>query len=541
MVKQKVNSSLQALNKLSDDDLALLSFSLPLQYGSGVEVDSSKDADGFSISGKDKYIKYTREQLQEECWNKFNTSPHLNTAVRGEVGRHAGFGFEITSELREIQDVIDEEYYDQRNRLYNFLPKYVGRAIIEGELFLNLTVHDDSFIEIDFVDPGVISGGTGCKDGILYHPSKTLMPVIYNVNGQDVNGLAVNEQIPSINVARYPNILSEIKGAVGAGAISEELLQNSKTPKTKFKGIGGFKRFIVSWDRSFISDRNIPYLRTVIEWLNFYEQLKKYEIDHKKSSGSYLWIVTIEDPKAFRTWLGMTDEDRRKTGIMAKKSPGSTIILPPGMKMVASNPNLPKISDSDTDILHMITSGLNEPEDIATGQSKGTFASVKASRGPMSDRTADELSYFERYLKHDLFSAFFFLKSAVGSFPSEFKRREAIDFKKGGEPVFENVKKKPEFLIEIQFPASEINDSADKASALLGVKHGSLYDTLGIPNQRIAKKLGFGNYKKMRLEQQTEEEIYPELAPPVDAGNQQLEPNAIKPTLKKKAKGGANE
>jgi hypothetical protein len=140
------------------------------------------------------------------------------------------------------------------------------------------------------------------------------------------------------------------------------------------------------------------------------------------------------------------------------------------------------------------------------------------------------------------------LKASVGSFPFDFKRREAVDFKKGGEPIFENIKKKPEFLISIQFPASEVNDSADKASAYLGVKHGSLNDVLGIPNRIIAKKLGFGNYKKLRLEQQTEEEVYPELAPPVDAGGQQLEPNVVvkdkkqvmpieKPILKKN-KGG---
>jgi hypothetical protein len=287
-----------------------------------------------------------------------------------------------------------------------------------------------------------------------------------------------------------------------------------------YKELGGMSKFIVSWDRSFISVRNTSYLRTTIEWLNHYEALKKYEIDHKKSSGSYLWVVSIEDPKSFRIWLSLSEEEKRSTGIMAKKTPGGTLIMPPGMKLTAVNPQLPKISEADTDILHMITSGLNEPEDVSTGQSKGTFASVKASRGPMSDRISDEVSYFERFLKFDFYASIFWLKSKVGKMAESFKIRRAIDFKTtNGEakPIFEYVKKKPEFLININFPVSEVIDAETRARAYLGVKHGSVYDTLGIPNTEIAKRLGFGSYKKMRLDQATEEETYPELQATLDA------------------------
>jgi hypothetical protein len=528
----KVKKATDVLESLTDEQLLALQFTMPWQYDA--EVSGYKDPDGFKSDSKSK-LKQSREVLQTECWNKFNTNPHLNTAVRGIVGRLAGAEFEISSEVREIQDTLEDEWFDPRNRLYNFMPKYVGRSLIEGELFLCLTVNPDSFIEVDFVDPSAIVPGNGSDDGVFWHPTKTTMPVAYNIE-MIVNGIKMTTQIPSVFVARYPDILPLTKKVSGY-VIDDNLLNDSRDSSNKYKSIGGFKRFIVSWDKSFITGRNIPYLRTVIEWLNQYEMLKKYEIDHKRSAGSYLWIVTIEDPKAFRVWLGMSDDDRRKTGIMAKKTPGSTLVLPPGMKAQVLNPNLPKISEADTDILHMITSGLNEPEDVATGQSKGTFASVKASRGPMSDRTSDEVSYFERFLKYDFFGNIFFLKASASSFPFDFKVREVVDFKKG-EPVFEYVRKRPEFLLDIVFPGSEVNDPEVRAGAYLGVKHGSLYDTLGIPNKVIAKKLGFGNYKRLRMKQATEEDLYPELAPPVDAGGQQQEPGTVKPVLKKQQKGG---
>ena len=201
------------------------------------------------------------------------------------------------------------------------------------------------------------------------------------------------------------------------------------------------------------------------------------------------------------------------------------------MKLKVNNPNLPNISDTDTDILHQITSGLNEPEDVSTGQSKGTFASVKASRGPMSDRTADEAEYFERFMRHDFFSAVFFLSSAVSKFPKTFKVKEAVGFVKK-KPIFKEVDRLPETLIDITFPTSEVVDYESRAKALMGVKHGSTHDTLGMPFSTIAKKLGFSNYKRLRLVAATEDEEYPELISPDD--QESVEEKKLEPPKKPK-------
>ena len=173
-----------------------------------------------------------------------------------------------------------------RNRLYTFWSKYTGRAIVEGELFLCLTVHRDGFIEVDFIDPSNIAGGG--EDGIIYHPNKATLPLFYYVtpptNTSKTNNGAI--LVPSIFVAYYPELVKV------AEDLSKDLLKDSKG--NGYSKLGGFKRFIVSWDRSFITRRNVSYLRTIIEWLNQYETLKQYEIDHKKSAGAYLWVITME-------------------------------------------------------------------------------------------------------------------------------------------------------------------------------------------------------------------------------------------------------
>lgn len=489
---------------MTDEELLENAFSTPWQYE---PTDRPyRDPDGFlNISSLIKEDSHgTRKALQEYCWNKFCQNPQVNTNVRGVVGRITGFGFEVSCDIQEIQDVLDEIEFDPRNRLWDNWRQYVGRSNIEGELFLCLTCHTDGFVEIDFIDPGVVDGGNDY--GIIFHPKKPQMPLFYCIS--DKNGHS--EQIPSINIARYPDLIEVAKEDPHFKPGEQK---NSKNKKKVFKQFGGYYRFVINWDKGFVTKRNISHLRTVMQWLTHWEDLKKYEIDHKKSAGAYIWVVQFEDIKSWIQWLKLTDEQRAKTGIAAKKTPGGTMVLGPGMKMTAQNPNLPSISGTDTDILHMVTSGLNEPEDVTTGQSTGTFASVKASRGPMSDRISDEVAYFERFYRYDFWANIFFLKSKISNFPDHFNVKEAYDFTDADppEPVFKKMKRKPERLIEVTFPTSETNDYEATARGLLGVKHGSTNKTLGIPNQLIAKKIGFGNYKKLRLQQATEDARFPPL------------------------------
>jgi hypothetical protein len=488
---------------MPDEVLRSMKFSMPWQYDSTVE--SGRDEDGFpSLPGLTKRGEepdiYT---LQEYCFDKFGKNPYVNTAIRGHVGRMVGFGFETTSEVWEIQEAIEEIENDPRNRLYYWWPKYLTRFNIEGELFLGLTVHDDGFVEVDFFDPATIKGGGDSGCGILYHPGKPQMPLLYYVTVGSEKKI-----VPSIFLARYPELIEQVSKD---SSYSAKLLSSSKARGRAFKSLGGFRRFIIGMDKGFITRRAVSYLRTTIEWLNHYENLKKYEIDHKKSSGAYLWVFSFEDVRAFKTWLTLSEEEKRKTGIGSKITPGSRLVLPPGMTCEVKNPNLSAIKDQDTDILHMVSGGLNEPEDIMSGAAKGTYASVKASRGPMSDRTSDEIAYFKRWYLHDFWGSIFFLKAAINKMKPTFKVKEAVGFDDEQEAIFKNVQRKPEDLVDVSFPISEALDYEKRTGAVLGVKHGPMSESLGIPHSVLAGMLGFSGYGRYRLKKATEDEKYPKL------------------------------
>lgn len=476
---------------------------------------AARDADGFEIKGSgltvDSVGNLTRKELRAKIWDKFHSNPHVNTSTRDMVGRIVGEGYQTISEIPEISEVIDETEYDYRNRLYDYWPKYLTQAIIGGELPLCLTCHKNGFIEVDFVDPDLIDEGQA-DQGIIFHPNKTRMPLIYCLKDSKKN---YDEHVPSVYLARYPNLLSEV-AQYQKGFENAKLKESRKYYRNKeFKKIGGFNRFIVMWDLGLMTSRSRSHMQTILIWLNYWETLKKYEIDHKKSSGAYVYIVKFENVKSWLKWLSLTDAQRAATGIAAAKSPGGTLVLGPDMSIEVKNPTLPKISEGDTDIMQMISSGLNSPMDMLTGMANGPYASVKASRAPMSDRGANERTYFERWLVNDFWGNIFYLKSAISGFPSKFKVKEATKWK-GKNPVFETVSKRPEQCMEVLFPTSAIDEIESITKALLGVKHGSLKDVAGIPYEMILKRLGFRGYGRLRLMEATEKNKYPETMPSVD-------------------------
>lgn len=498
------------LMKMPDEVLRRISFSMPWQYSTSSDNDRV-DPDGFDQ--KSFSSKYTRERTQDESWNKLHENPQVNTSIRGQTGRLTGFGFETTSEIFDIQEEIYDTELDPRNRLYNFWPKWISRFFTEGELFLILTLHTDGFVEVDFLDPKNISEKGDDDTGIIFHPDKWLFPLFYMIF-DDSKTKKLVQQIPSINIARYPNL---VRVAAKHKDYNRKYQQKSRSRKHIYRSLGGYFRFVVAWDRGFMTRRSVSYLRTVLEWLNHYENLKKYEIDHKKSSGAYAWVFTFEDPRAFKLWMSLDDSEKRKTGIAQKITPGSRLILPPGMSVEAKNPNLTSIKEQDTDILHMVGSGLNESEDIMMGSSGQKLGAIKASRGPMSDRISDEIAYFDRFQKYDFWSSIFFLKSAIERFPKLFKVKEAYAFDQNQEPLFKEVARRPEMLIDIQYPMSEALNFEDRAKGLLGVKHGPVAESLGIPNSTIARQIGLGGYGRKRLQKATEDDKYPELVYNIDS------------------------
>lgn len=502
---------LAELDSLSDAALNHLMASTPWQGNPPGDLAPSlstrplMDEDGFSIgagvSGELSYVNFAR--LQEMCWQKFETNPFVFTTVLDVTGRLAGYGFSQHSSYPRADAMMGDTWTDPRNNLVMNFSKYMARSFIQGELFLPVTLHPDGFVEVDFMSPSVIKGFDN-GSGILMAEGKPMFPLMYRIEENTGN----EKFIPSINLAYYPELWSQVKKNKHF-KMSKVFGSGQSDPA--YKELNKCRTYMVQFDQGFVTQRNVGRVRVTLEWLEYYTDLKKFEMDHKKSSGAYLWTIAIEDRQAFRMWLAMSDEEREKTGLLQKKVPGGTVMLPPGFTMSCNNPNLSSISNQDSDILRMISAGLNTPEDVMTGSNAGqTYSGAKLSRGPLADRIKDHVVEVDRWLIHGFWRGALWLHHKATGMPWEYKIRKAYKFE-DKKPKFKNIMTEAHKTIEINFPISEMGDLEAKARAFMGVKHGSVIETLGLSRTEVANSMGTQNYHQSRLDLATEDERYPKL------------------------------
>ena len=506
----KYDDVLSELDGLSDEALSHLMAATPWQgsppgdLAPSVTQRPAVDEDGFmvgtSFSGDLSYTDFSK--IQSMCWYKFQTNPFVFTTVLDVTGRLAGYGFSQHSSYPRADDVIEEVWTDPRNGLISNFSKYMARSFIQGELFLSVTLHPDGFVEVDFVSPSVVKGFDN-GSGILMAKGKPMFPLMYQIQESSGN----TKFIPSINLAYYPELWKQVEGNKN---YQKSKLVGKRKGKA-YKELRDQQTFIIQFDQGFVTQRNVGRVRVTLEWLEYYTDLKKFEMDHKKSSGAYLWAITIADRQAFRMWLAMSEEEREKTGLLKKKVPGGTIMLPPGFTLECNNPKLSSISNQDTDILKMISAGLNIPEDVMTGSSTGqTYSGAKLSRGPLADRIKDHVVEVDRWLIHGFWRGVLWLNHKATGMPWKYKVRKAYKFE-NQKPKFKNILTEAHKTIEINFPISEMGDIEAKARAFMGVKHGSVVETLGLSRTEVANSMGTQNYHQARLDLATEDDTYPEL------------------------------
>ena len=442
-------------------------------------------------------------ELRAACWEQYHNSPFVKTAVDDNAGAIAGEGFELSSPIIEIDDILFKMHEDFRNKLYHRWKTYIRHRSVTGEMYLIFTVHEDSekFIEVDYVSSEKICG-SGFEDGIIYHPDKTLMPLIYSIEQE--NGTYI--QIPSINIAYAPNLL---KIAKKSDHYNKKELKGSKSGNPD--KLGGFKRFIVSWEGSLLTRRSSSYYRTVIIWSNLYTLLKMIEIDHKRAMATFAWIAQPADMEAWTLWCNLTEKQQKDSGLTGPKPPGSTLVSLPGWSVDCKSPQLPSIDGGDSDIQEFMVAGLNTPSDVVTGSSKGTYASVKESRGPWGDRIVSAQQDFRNFLTYDFGKAVLFIHQEVFGLKKVYMKKKAVGFDKKKKPIMKNRPQRINELITVTLPVFSSSGYGELVKALCGVKHNGLNQGLGIALETIAKKLGFANYEQMRLQAETENFHYPKL------------------------------
>lgn len=501
----------------------------------GVPINSGASLFGILTGASENELgSVTLTMLRDECWRQFRINPFVGTATRDSVDSLVGDGFRVWSKIPEIQKIIKRESFDMRNRLWHRMRQIVTAYEVTGENFIALTCDPtDKFVHIDYVEGSSISGIDEHGHGIISHPEKTRMPLFYHVRnpGRD-NGYTL---VPSINLAWYPHLHDVAKKQPG---YDQKLIEPHRHVGDKFAKIGGFKRFIIDRESDMVCTRNISHLWSVLIWANFYTLMKSVEMDHKRALASFLWVLKAETPEAWDVWDKMTPEQKKQTGLYGHKAPGSLIIPPPGFGIECKAPQLTNITGSDNDIREMMGAGLKQPMDVVTGNAEGkNFGSVKASRGPWSDRILGGQSYFRSWCVHDVWRQILFLHQKLYGLTENFEVREAVRYEEK-KPIFEIVSKEAWECISVNLPMFTSGNLTDLRGLYLGSKPAGLSELFGVSKELILSKLGISDYHQERLRRETEQSEYPETMPEGMSGEQFQEDQLGRPVNSVNTGGG---
>lgn len=452
-------------------------------------------------------------ELHGEVWRQYEESPFVGTSVRDTVGFLTGQGFGISSGEGDVDDLIYETNEHFANKLYRRFKAYALQRCVSGELHLILTVNPRArggkgLVEVDWADPKEITG-------IRFHPRKTRMPLLYRLGSGEGA-----ELVPTIDVIHDPSLLAAARSdkcpVYGTCPVDPEQLAGLKRRDPKLKPLGGYRRFIVEWEGSSLTKRELSTLRSVIVWSNFYTLLKLIEIDHKRAMSAFVWNLDFTDAASFESYLAIPPEKRAEMGLEKPKKTASTVITPPGASLKAVCPQLPSLSGQDTDIKEAMVGGLNQPSDAVTGTSDGTYASVKASRGPWGARMQDVQEEFRRFLVHDLYGNIVTIHRAIFGLNPSHSGPRVVGFDEKQQPIVKIRPLRIDELILVDLPLFDAGDFEKMVKAWLGTKHPGAANALGISNAFVARRIGIHNYTRERMLFETERKTMPALEKSID-------------------------
>lgn len=384
----------------------------------------------------------------------------------------------------------------------------------EGELFLLLVYDGDGRATVRVLEPSRI--GKGSYDGVLSDPDDVTNSLFYEY----YNSKSTSELIPDIRIAFDPTL---IKAAQSLSKFDVKKIQKSKG-SNKFKNIGGFRRFIIHWKNiTGIPEykRDVSALSTTLESINLFWSLLKVQIDTKKAQCKYVNIITFSDSPqgriAYGLWSIMTDDEKKTSGIKAGYTPGSTVILMPGMNMDIKSPQLARLSGENQDILNIAGAGARSPQDLFQGNiGDATYSSLRISRSPLQMEIETLQHKLKNFLKYEFLRSVFYVGSKVGDFPAYFFKDIVTDVKQGVGEI-DKIKVEPCELVNVTFPHIVFDERFEgKVNAYLGSKHAGL-SGIGISDSRIAEEMGIDDLGRQRKNQMLERKVFGEPKLPPDA------------------------
>jgi len=348
----------------------------------------------------------THRELSRMAWSAVMTNPIAAREIFYKTVFVAGKGLRSTSQIPEIQKVLDEFWTSTRNKIPYYFPMYINRYNIDGEVFFALFVDKQSGkVTLRDIEPQEITE-------ILYDPDDIAVPVYFRrqfvktLGAKGTNTTTEMKDIwyKSVDCIQHPQLEKEVK-----------LPDNAEIAGADEKNIDVF---IFHFKNSLLTNRRrgLSTLTNHLPWLREYKDILRMRTGINKARSTFFLDVTMKNA----TKLQIQEEASKHK---SPPRPNTTVVHGDDVVYAFMSPNI-QGSDVQSDlseIKNMSAIGSMLPPDLLGESGKSNYQNSGRSKFPFVRSMEFQQELWEYALKFGIMWVVIWSAVEYGELPKSFK------------------------------------------------------------------------------------------------------------------------
>jgi hypothetical protein len=348
----------------------------------------------------------THRELSRMAWSAVMTNPIAAREIFYKTVFVAGKGLRATSQIPEIQKILDEFWTSTRNKIPYYFPMYINRYNIDGEVFFALFVEKQSGkVTLRDIEPQEITE-------ILYDPDDVAVPVYFRrqytktagAKGASVATETKDIWYRSVDCIQHPQLEKEVK-----------LPDNAEKAGDDEKDVD---IFVFHFKNSLLTNRRrgLSTLTNHLPWLREYKDILRMRTGINKARSTFFLDVTMKNA----TKLQIQEEARKHK---SPPRPNTCVVHGDDVIYAFMTPNIvgTDVASDLTEIKNMSATGSMLPPDLLGEAGKSNYQNSGRSKFPFVRSMEFQQELWEYALKYGLLWVVVWAAVEYGELPETFK------------------------------------------------------------------------------------------------------------------------
>jgi hypothetical protein len=348
----------------------------------------------------------THKELSRMAWSAVMTNPIAAREIFYKSVFVAGKGLRCTSQIPEIQKVIDEFWTSTRNKIPYQFPMYINRYNIDGEVFFALFIDKKTGkVTLRDIEPQEITE-------ILFDPDDHATPVYFRrqytrtKGAKGTTSYIENKDIwyKSVDCIQHKQLEKEV-----------QLPDNAEMAAGDDPNVDVF---VFHFKNSLLTNRRrgLSTLTNHLPWLREYKDILRARTGINKARSSFFLDITMKGA----TKLQIQEEARKH---VSPPRPNTCVVHDDNVTYQFLTPNVQgaDVQSDLTEIKNMSAVGSMLPPDLLGESGKSNYQNSGRSKFPFVRSMEFQQELWEFALKYGIMWVVIWSATEYGELPDSFK------------------------------------------------------------------------------------------------------------------------